>query len=90
MNFLYQNRFPRPPEYVNGIDDYFSKIANDNKIAPPMRVKAATELGSLAGLSISGNGLYLMQLRIAYKAALEKYELRFPPRQSEEQESKDY
>jgi len=83
-NFLYQNRFPRPPEYINGIDDYLSKIANDGKTAPPMRVKAASELGSLAGISLSGNGIFLMQLRIAYEAALSKYELRFPPRQPEE------
>jgi hypothetical protein len=83
-NFLYQQRFPRPPEYISGIDDYFAKVANDNKIAPPLRVKAATELGSLAGLAISGNALYLMQLRIAYETALEKYELRFPPRPPEE------
>jgi hypothetical protein len=85
-NFLYQQRFPRPPEYVGGIDDYFDKIAKDNGVSPLMRVKAATELGSLGGIGISGNALMLMQLRIAYEAALEKYELRFPPREPEDHE----
>lgn len=33
-DFLYQQRFPRPPDFITGIDDYFAKIANDNKASP--------------------------------------------------------
>jgi len=61
-NFLYQQRFPQPPHFVTGIDDYLAKIANDNRVSPPMRVKAATKLGLLAGIKTSGNMLYAMQL----------------------------
>ena len=80
-NFLYQQRFPQPPDFVTGIDDYLAKIANDNRGSPPLRVKAATELGVLAGIRAGGNLLYTMQLSMAYEGALEKYSLRFPPRE---------
>lgn len=78
-NFLYQQRFPRPPEFIANIEDYFAEIAENNKVPPQTRVKAASELGTLAGIKAAGNYLYSMQLSIAYEHALEKYAKRFPP-----------
>ena len=83
---LYQKHFPRPPEYVTDIDEYFSKIADDNRAPSPLRVKAAIELGTLAGVRMSGNALYAMQLGMAFEAALELYARRFPPRQEPQHE----
>ena len=42
-------------------------------------MKAAIELGTLAGVRMSGNALYAMQLGMAFEAALELYARRFPP-----------
>jgi hypothetical protein len=78
---LYQKRFPRPPEYVTDIDEYLSQVADDNRVPAPLRVKAALELGTLAGVRMSGNSLYAMQLGMAFEQALELYARRFPPRE---------
>ena len=49
-------------------------------------MKAAIELGTLAGVRMSGNALYAMQLVMAFEAALELYARRFPPRQEPQRE----
>jgi hypothetical protein len=79
-DFLYKNRFPQPPEYVGGIDDFFSQVANDSKMHPTVRVKAAIELGTMAGIKTAGRYSLGMQLHLAYEDALEEYSRRFPPR----------
>jgi hypothetical protein len=70
-DFLYKNRFPQPPEYVGGIGDYFSQVANDSKMHPALRVKAAIELGTMAGIKTAGRYSMGMQLHLAYEDALE-------------------
>jgi hypothetical protein len=82
-NYLYQQRFPRPPEFVGGIEDYLGGVADDAKVHPQVRVKAAVELGVLTGIRAAGNYLYTMQLSLAFEKALQQYERRFPPRQIE-------
>lgn len=79
-DFLYKNRFPQPPEYVGVIDDYFSQVANDSKMHPALRVKAAIELGTMAGIKTAGRHSMGMQLHLAYEDALEEFSRRFPPR----------
>jgi hypothetical protein len=78
-DYLYKNRYPQPPEFIVGVDDYFMKISNDNSLPPALRVKAAIELGIMTGIKTSGRLAYLMQLAMSYENALEKYSLRFPP-----------
>jgi hypothetical protein len=51
---LYKDRYPQPPEYVSGIEDYLLQVSNDNKIHPTLRVKAATDLGTMAGIKVAG------------------------------------
>jgi hypothetical protein len=80
-DYLYKNRFPQPPEFIGGIDDYFFQVSNDNNAQCSLRVKAAIELGIMTGIKTSGRLLQLMQLNMAYESALEQYSLRFPPRQ---------
>ena len=60
---------------------YLAGIADNSKVHPQVRVKAATELGVLAGIRAGGNWLYAMQLGIAYESALQNYERRFAPRE---------
>jgi hypothetical protein len=77
---LYKSRYPQPPEYVGGIEDYLSQVSNDSKIHPSLRTKAATDLGTMAGIKIAGRLSMGMQLHLAYEDALEEYSRRFPPR----------
>jgi hypothetical protein len=78
-DFLYKNRFPQPPEIIDGIDDYLSQISNNNKMHAVMRVKAATELGVMAGIRTAGRISMALQLHFAFEDALEEYSRRFPP-----------
>ena len=84
-SYLSQQRFPRPPEFIGGVDDYLSGIADDSKVHPQVRVKAATELGVLAGIRAAGNLLYAMQLTMAFENALQNYSSRFPPREPQDE-----
>ena len=79
-DFLYKNRFPQPPEFVGGIDDYLAQVSNDKNLHPILRVKAATELGTLSGIKAAGRIMMGMQMHFAYEEALEAYSRRFPPR----------
>jgi hypothetical protein len=78
--YLYQNRFTRPLEFVAGIDDYFLQVANNDRLDCALRVKAAVELGSLNGLKASGRFFHGTQVHLAFEDALERYASRFPPR----------
>jgi hypothetical protein len=80
-DYLYKQRFPRPPDFIGGVDDYFAGVADDSKVHPQIRVKAAVELGTLAGIKAAGNYLMLMQLTMCYERALQIYERRFAPRE---------
>jgi hypothetical protein len=88
-NYLLQQRFPQPPEFIGGVDDYLSGIADDSKVHPQVRVKAATELGVLAGIRASGNLLYATQITMAFESALQNYSRRFLPREPRD-EQMDY
>jgi len=84
-DYVYKNRFPQPPEFVGDIDDYFSEVANDQRVQCALRVKAAIELGTMAGIKTAGRISMGMQLHFAYEDALEEYSRRFPPRDHDEQ-----
>jgi hypothetical protein len=87
--FLAQNRFPRPPKYVDGIQDYLSQVANDKKEMGPIRVAAAVEVGTLNGVKLAGRYSLGLQLQLAFEDALERYSKRFPPIPEPEQDA-DY
>jgi hypothetical protein len=85
-DFLLQSRFPPPPQYVGGITDYLSQVANDREAASKVRIAAATELGTLNGVKLAGKHSLGLQLHLSFEDALEKYAKRFPPRGGQEQE----
>lgn len=76
--YLHQNRFPQPPEYLSGAADYFLQISNDNAVTCSTRVKAAIEVGMMNGIKASGRFSLGMQVHLAFEDALEKYSHRFP------------
>jgi hypothetical protein len=79
-DYLVQNRFPAPPEYVSDIDDYLGRIANGEQYDCQTRVKAAVEIGTLAGcVSLARRIQFGLQLRLAFEDALVRYARRFPP-----------
>ena len=45
---LAQQRFPRPPDFISGPDEYYSGIVDDESVKNSIRLKAAQELGTLA------------------------------------------
>jgi hypothetical protein len=77
---LYKGRYPQPPEYVGGIEDYLSEVSNDSNVHPTVRTKAAADLGTIAGIKIAGRFSMGIQLHLAYEDALQEYSRRFPPR----------
>jgi hypothetical protein len=77
-DYLVKNRFPPPPEFVGGIDDYLEQVAN-GQYDCPTRVKAAIELGTLKGFGGAGRIQLGLQTHLAYEDALQRYARRFPP-----------
>jgi hypothetical protein len=78
-DYLVQNSFPAPPQYVSDIDDYLGQIANGEQYDCPTRVKAAIEAGTLAGVRLAGRIQFGLQLKFAFEDALMRYARRFPP-----------
>jgi hypothetical protein len=78
---LYTGRYPQPPEYVGDIEDYLTEVSKDPNVHPTVRTKAAADLGTMAGIKMSGRYSFGMQLHLAYEDALQEYARRFPPRQ---------
>jgi hypothetical protein len=78
-DYLVQNRFPAPPQYVSDIDDYFGQIANGEQYDCQTRVKAAIEMGTLNGIKVAGRIQFGLQAKFALEDALMRYARRFPP-----------
>ena len=78
-DYLVKNRFPVPPEYVGGIDDYLDQVASGKQYDCSTRVKAAIELGTLKAFGSVGRIQLGLQLHLAYEDALQRYAKRFPP-----------
>jgi hypothetical protein len=85
-SFLMENRFPRPPKYVDGIQDYLSRVANDKTEVGPTRVAAAVEVGTFNGVKLAGKYSLALQLQLAFEDALEKYAKQFPPPQEPDED----
>jgi hypothetical protein len=79
--YLIEHRFPQPPKYLDGIEDYLNKIATDDRYDGEIRVSSATQLGILEGFRASGRFTLAMQTHFAFEAALEAYAKRFGTKQ---------
>jgi hypothetical protein len=76
---LAQQRFPGPPDFISGPDEYYSGIVDDESAETSIRLKAAQELGTLAGISVAGQHQLAIQLRIATEDAIQRYAKQPPP-----------
>ncbi|WP_342733200.1 hypothetical protein [Bradyrhizobium sp. B117] len=75
---LARDNFPKPPAFISGPDDYYSEIVENKSEACEMRIKAARELGALAGISVAGQHQLAIQMRMAIEDALQRYAKRPP------------
>ena len=75
---LAQQRFPRPPDFISGPDEYYSGIVDDESEETSIRIKAAQELGTLAGISVAGQHQLAIQLRMATEDAIQRHAKRPP------------
>jgi hypothetical protein len=80
---LYRGRYPQPPEFIGSVEDYLVSVTNDAQVHALVRVKAASDLGMMAGLKLGARYSLGIQLNMAYEDALQAYARRFPPRQDE-------
>jgi hypothetical protein len=81
--FLLQNRFPRPPQYVEDTKDYLNRIAENDEFPCALRLKAAVELGTIEVMRVAARYQRLLQLNIAYDEALKRYAAKFPPSEAD-------
>jgi hypothetical protein len=89
-DFLVQENFPKPPDYISDPDDYFSGIVDDEAEDCKIRVKAARELGTLSGITVAGQYQFAVQLRMATEDAIQRYAKRpRPPTRTERQRRPD-
>ncbi|MCP2214230.1 hypothetical protein AB7M42_008783 [Bradyrhizobium diazoefficiens] len=84
---LARDNFPKPPDFISGPDEYYSEIVENKSEACEMRIKAARELGTLAGISVAGQHQLAVQLRMATEDALQRYAKR-PPALSKAEKKK--
>jgi hypothetical protein len=75
---LARENFPKPPDFISGPDAYYSEIADNKDEACEIRIKAAHELGTLAGISAAGQHQLAIQLRMAMEDALQRHAKRPP------------
>jgi hypothetical protein len=75
---LARDNFPKPPDFIAGPDAYFSEIAENKSEVCEMRIKAAHETGTLAGITVAGQHQLAIQLRVAMEDALHRYAKRPP------------
>jgi hypothetical protein len=75
---LARQGFPRPPDFISGPDEYYSGIVDDESEETSVRLKAANELGTLAGVSVAGQHQLAIQLRMATEDAIQRYAKRPP------------
>lgn len=76
---LIQQKFPPPPDFMAGPDSYYQEIVDNRDEDCEIRIKAAQELGALAGVSVAGQHQLAIQLRMAMEDALQRYAKRPPP-----------
>lgn len=75
---LAQQGFPRPPDFISGPDEFYSAIVDDESVETSIRLSAAKELGTLAGISVAGQHQLAIQLRMATEDAIQRYAKRPP------------
>jgi hypothetical protein len=73
FNFLKNNNFPEPDEYVPSVDDYLAQTASNKNLDPEVRIAASSALGELAGTSNSGSFQNKIRILLAFEDGLLNY-----------------
>lgn len=77
-DFLRENGFPEPEPYYDSVDDYLSRIVQDDRLKADTRIKAAAELATINALPVFGLVQFSLQLRMAFEDAIKRYKRSFP------------
>jgi hypothetical protein len=75
-------KFPPPPDYISGPDEYLSGIIDDKEEETTIRIRAAYEAGTLIGITTAGQYQFGFQMRLAFEDAIQRYAKRPSLRQS--------
>ena len=79
-DFLAENDFPEPKLYESSPEDYFSRIATDESLPVPLRLKAVSEATALRMPTTIGQYQYAIRLAMAYEDAITAYKRSFAGR----------
>lgn len=77
LDFLVENKFPKPANYVDSAEMYFDDVAADEEVDIEIRLKAAIEIGTINYLRHSMKVQELLYLTLAYDNVIEEYHRRF-------------
>lgn len=79
-DFLRENSFPEPDQEYDSVSDYLARAMNNERLRPSVRIKAATELATLAMLPQFGLVQMALQLNLAFEDGLKRFKRSFPAR----------
>ncbi len=73
IDFLIENKFPKPDEYVFSAEEYLAEVAADETIDVKTRILAGRELGALGYLTSTMRAQEYMRISYPFEAAIEEY-----------------
>jgi hypothetical protein len=79
-DFFAENNFPEPELYEGSAEEYFSRIATDESLPVPLRLKAIGEATALRMPATIGQYQYAIRLAMAYENAITIYKRNFVSR----------
>lgn len=77
LDYLKNNNYPEPDDYLKSPDEYFSSVAHNDSLSIELRLKAAAELGSLSYPMANGQIQNSIKLSMAIEDAIEQYKNSF-------------
>ena len=78
FDYLRENGYPEPGIYEKSADAYLSAVLENETLPISVRLKAASELGSLKFLESSAQVQQSIRITMAYEDALEQHKRAFP------------
>jgi hypothetical protein len=83
-DYLTENGYPAPEIYEKSAEDYFNRIATDEALPVPLRLKAVGQAAALRMPSTIGEFQYAFRVAMAYEDALIAYRRTFVGRSRDE------
>ena len=81
LDYLKRNKYPEPDDYLKSPDEYFASVAGNESLSIDLRLKAASEAGSLNCLIADQQIQNFMRLSMAMEDAIEEYKRGFESQQ---------